>query len=128
MKCVTKIIFALLGLVFLVIGLYMLNIYESGNTRYLFSFLFGIGCTMFGVNLGHLIELAVMKVKSDEVEKVKIQQQDERNIFIKNCAKGYTFNLMGYVFMTVILIFFINNISNKVIFTKYIKKKYSIVS
>jgi len=72
MKCVTKIIFALLGLVFLVIGLYMLNIYESGNTRYLFSFLFGISCTMFGVNLGHLIELAVMKVKSDEVEKVKM--------------------------------------------------------
>lgn len=112
-----KLLFSILGLMCLITGLYMMDIYDSSNIRFLFSTVFGVGCTVFGVNIGHIIEMAVMKADSEDVEKVRIELQDERNIYIKNCAKSKTFNLMGYVYMTVILILYFNNVSYQVILT-----------
>jgi len=64
----------------------------------------GIGCGLFGYNAGEYINRMVIKRYPDEAKRIKIEQNDERNIVIADKAKSKAYDAMVYIFGTVMII------------------------
>lgn len=98
--------FAALGLIMAVVGLVLLKtIHESQGIMQAFPFvLIGIGCGIFGHNLGGMISVKVQKKYPEEAKRIEIEQKDERNMAISNKAKAKAYDIMIYVYSTIMLV------------------------
>ena len=106
-KSTSAIVFTILGLLLLVIGFILMKTIEDpqGIMRALPYVLIGIGCGVFGQNLGEIISNRTLKKYPDEAKKIEIERKDERNLMLSYRAKAKAYDLMVYVYGAVMLIF-----------------------
>lgn len=73
-------------------------------SKVLFIIIVITGFGIFGYNLGDLLKIYLLKKYPDEERKIRIIENDERNITINSLAKSKAFDAMGYIFATLIFI------------------------
>lgn len=71
-------------------------------SKVLFIIIVITGFGIFGYNLGDLLKIYLLKKYPDEERKIRIIENDERNITINSLAKSKAFDAMGYIFGTLI--------------------------
>ena len=101
---------AILGVVLFSIGGVGMKMEWFGNLVALPGILIGVGCGVFGHNLGAAIQNKAVVNNPVEARKIAIEQKDERNVSINNAAKGKAFDAMGYIYGTVMLICVLLNV------------------
>lgn len=106
-KITTSYLLTVLGLILTVLGLVFIKtiINPQGIMLALPYICIGIGCGIFGHGVGNVINNKVIKNNPDIEKKVEIEKKDERNIAIANKAKAKAYNLMIFVFATLIIAF-----------------------
>ena len=67
--------------------------------------LLGCGCGVFGHGMGSAISRRVLEKSPEMRKQMEIDQDDERNIAIRNRAKGKAFDSMIYVFSALMFCF-----------------------
>ncbi len=99
--------FTVLGSILLVIGLVMVKtIQEPQEVIKVLSFSFvGIGCGVFGYNLGEIISNKVLQKYPDEAKRIEVELKDERNLIISCKAKAKAYDTMIYVYALLIFVF-----------------------
>lgn len=65
----------------------------------------GIGCGAFGHGMGTIISYQTAKRNPEIQKKIEIEQKDERNVTITNCAKAKAYDIMTFVFSALMLSF-----------------------
>lgn len=65
--------------------------------------LIGIGSGIFGQNLGTIIKLRSYAKHPDQAKLAAIEQNDERNVMLRNKAKASAFDVMIYTFGALML-------------------------
>lgn len=97
---ITKWTTAILGLLLLVIGLYLIKTGNDpqGVMRTLPYICIGIGCGLFGQGMGNVISEQAIHSDPELEKKMEIEKNDERNVAIANKAKGKAFDMMTFVF------------------------------
>ncbi len=100
MKKSTNYIIAIIGIVLVAAGLYLLKSVE--NPSQLLTALpyvcIGFGCGIFGHGMGSLIADKAVKSDPSVQKQMEIEQNDERNIAISNSAKAKAYDIMTFVF------------------------------
>lgn len=106
-KNIKTVCFAVLGLLLTATGLVLLKtIHEPRGLMQTLPYLcVGIGCGVFGHNLGTIISKRTLKNHPSEAKKIEIEQKDERRLAISNKAKAKAYDMMIYVFGAMILVF-----------------------
>ncbi|WP_368294335.1 hypothetical protein [Dehalobacter sp. TBBPA1] len=99
--------FSILGILLIVIGFVLIKaIHEPQRSMQVLPYIcVGIGCGLFGHHLGKIISNMALKNYPDEVRKIEIEQNDERNLTITNKAKAKAYDKMIYVYGATILAF-----------------------
>ncbi|HLV10084.1 MAG TPA: hypothetical protein VKY40_07745 [Halanaerobiales bacterium] len=92
------------GLALLVTGLVSVRYNWLSTWVALPYIMIGVGCGLFGYNGGEYLERMVIKRYPDEAKKIKIEQNDERNIVIAEKAKSKAYDAMVYIYGTVLLV------------------------
>ena len=67
--------------------------------------LLGCGCGVFGHGMGSAISRRALEKSPEMRKQMEIDQNDERNIAIRNRAKGKAFDFMIYVFSALMFCF-----------------------
>ena len=90
----------LVGIVLTVVGLWLIKAAAEpqGVMLALPYICIGIGCGAFGHGMGNLISYKAMKNSPELQKKMEIEQKDERNVAITNCAKAKAYDIMTFVF------------------------------
>lgn len=65
----------------------------------------GIGAGLFGMSVGQIIVIITADKNPRYKQKMAIEEKDERNILIRNTAKGKAFDVMGFVFSILMLVY-----------------------
>lgn len=65
----------------------------------------GVGCGLFGGGLGSRIGDRAVQSDPETARRVRIEQNDERNIAVANSAKGKAFDWMTYVYSALMVSF-----------------------
>ena len=91
---------AAVGLLLLAGGLIDLKAFEDllGLPRAVPYICVGIGCGLFGHGIGGVLSRLALRNSPDAEKQLKTEQKDERNITIRERAKGRAFDLMVYLF------------------------------
>jgi hypothetical protein len=91
---------ALIGLALLVAGLIIVkaNILPQGFLRALPYVCIGIGCGVFGHGTGNIIGRRAVKTSRQLQKQIQIDTNDERNVAISNKAKAKAYDMMIFVF------------------------------
>ena len=97
---------AVLGAILVAIGGFVFTDEDVKNISGLFI---GIGAGVFGLSLAQIIVITVTEKNPDYKRKMKIEENDERNIAINNRAKAKGFNAMGYILSILMLVFVLVN-------------------
>jgi hypothetical protein len=77
----------------------------------------GIGSGIFGQNLGSSIQIYTMRKNPDEAKRRAIDENDERNIVIRDKAKAKAYDLMLYVYGALMLAFALTDVDFIIIIT-----------
>lgn len=95
------------GLLLLAVGLYLVRTLADpqGFLRALPYVCIGVGCGLFGGGLGSLIGDRAVQSDPETARRVRIEQNDERNIAVANSAKGKAFDWMTYVYSALMVSF-----------------------
>lgn len=95
------------GLLLAAVGLYLVKTAADpqGFLRALPYVCIGVGCGMFGGCLGSLIGDRAVQSDPEIARRVRIEQNDERNIAVANSAKGKAFDCMTYVYSALMVSF-----------------------
>ena len=95
------------GLLLLAVGLYLVRTLAGpqGFLRALPYVCIGAGCGLFGGCLGSLIGDRAVQSDPELARRVRIEQNDERNIAVANSAKGKAFDCMTYVYSALMVSF-----------------------
>ena len=95
------------GLLLLAVGLYLVRTLgdPQGFLRALPYVCIGVGCGLFGGGLGSLIGDRAVQSDPETARRVRIEQNDERNIAVANSAKGKAFDWMTYVYSALMVSF-----------------------
>jgi len=107
MKKTKSYLHMLLGLVLLIAGLIMVKtvIDPQGIMLALPYVCIGIGCGIFGQGMGNIISRKTINNNPDIGKKMEIDQNDERNVTIKNKAKAKAYDMMIFVFGALMIAF-----------------------
>ena len=99
--------YAISGLVLLGGGLTLAVLYREseGIMKTLPFVCLGVGCGIFGGNLGTAVRLHLQKKNSKAEKLAEIEEQDERNIAIRNGAKAKAYDMSFMVIGALLLIF-----------------------
>lgn len=97
----------LLGLVMLGLGLYFIKsvVEPEGIMRTLPYILVGVGCGVFGSGMGTIIQKRSIKNHPEIAKQMEIDKNDERNIAVSNAAKAKAYDMMVFVFGSLMLSF-----------------------
>lgn len=103
MRC--YIIYSLIGFLILASGAVLgkLSTDTKGIMLALPYVLIGIGCGIFGQNLGTVFSIRAAEKNPKLAKQMEIEQKDERNIYILNKAKAKSYDLMIMVFGALII-------------------------
>ncbi len=95
------------GLLLAAVGLYLVKTAADprGFLQALPYVCIGVGCGMFGGCLGSLIGDRAVQSDPEIARRVRIEQNDERNIAVANRAKGKAFDCMTYVYSALMVSF-----------------------
>lgn len=95
------------GLILLAAGLYLVKTLADpqGIMRALPYVCVGIGCGIFGHGMGNTISRRAIKNHPDIQKQMEIDKNDERNIAIANHAKAKAYDMMTFVFGSLMLAF-----------------------
>ena len=87
------------GLLLLVVGLYLVRTLAGpqGFLRALPYVCIGAGCGLFGGCLGSLLGERAVQSDPELARRLRIEQNDERNIAVANRAKGKAYDCMTFV-------------------------------
>ena len=101
-----------IGIILLGAGLYMVKTIENaqGILLTLPYVLIGIGCGAFGHGLSGIISKKMIAKDVKLQQQLEVEKNDERNIAIANMSKAKAFDLMTFVFGSLMLIFALLNI------------------
>ena len=97
-------VLAVVGFALLIGGLFSIKFNCPETWKALPYIMVGIGCGLFGYNAGEYISRMVLKRYPDEAKRIKIEQNDERNIAIADKAKSKAYDAMVYILGTVMII------------------------
>ena len=88
------------GLLLAAAGLYLVRTAADpqGFLRALPYVCIGVGCGLFGGCLGGLLGDRAVQSDPELARRLRIEQNDERNVAVANRAKGKAFDCMTYVF------------------------------
>lgn len=106
-KSTSPYLFTILGLSLLAIGLYLIKTIAEpqGMMKALPYVCVGIGCGIFGQGMGNVICDKVIKSSPSAEKQLEIDRNDERNIAIGNRAKAKAYDMMIFVFGSLLLAF-----------------------
>ena len=65
----------------------------------------GVGCGIFGHFMGNLIKYFSIKNHEELERQIQIDKNDERNILIAEKSKAKAYDLMVYLFVSILIIF-----------------------
>lgn len=65
----------------------------------------GVGCGIFGLFMGNLIKYFSTKNHEELERQIQIDKNDERNILIAEKSKAKAYDLMIYLFASILIIF-----------------------
>ena len=102
-KFVQNLVLTGLGLALAAFGLIILKRNYFAAFPAAGGLLVGVGCCLFGANLGAFIQKKVYQTHPEEAKKVEIEQGDERNRTISSLAKSKAFDAMLYIYSAVML-------------------------
>ncbi|WP_312637392.1 hypothetical protein [Oscillibacter sp.] len=108
-------IFAVLGFAVLVAGLWLLKASQSSSSIAPYLCV-GFGCGIFGHNVGELISRHAVKKIPEVAKRLEIEENDERNITLRNRAQAKAYNIMLPVFGALFVSFGLMGVELKVIF------------
>lgn len=98
-----------LYIIILIIGIGLFGIggllFKTDGEASLSFVLIGIGAGLLGMSVGELIKQSLIKKNPDYLERIEIETNDERNVFIKNKAKAKAFDWMITVYAILMLIY-----------------------
>ncbi len=97
----------ILGLILLGTGLILIKTFteSQGIMRALPYIFVGVGCGIFGQGMGNIISGRVMKNNPALEKQMEIDKNDERNISIETHAKAKAYDMMVFVFGSLMLSF-----------------------
>lgn len=97
----------ILGLILLGTGLYLIKTIADpqGIMRALPYVCVGLGCGIFGHGMGNNISRKAIKNNPDIEKRLEIDRNDERNIAIGNRAKAKAYDMMIFVFGSLLISF-----------------------
>lgn len=100
-------VIAIIGVLLLGSGFYLVKTINNpqGVMLTLPYVCIGIGCGLFGHGMGSIISEKAMQSDPQMQKRVKIEQNDERNMAIADRAKGKAFEMMTLVFGMLMLVF-----------------------
>lgn len=92
--------FSVLGFVLFAGGIMLVVLYRDseGAMKTLPYICGGIGAGVFGGNLGTAIKISLLRKDVHAAKQAEIEEKDERNITIRNRAKGKAYDMMILVF------------------------------
>ncbi len=97
----------MLGLLLLAAGICLLKM--NGDPQGIMLTLpyvcIGIGCGLFGHGMGNIISGRIVRSNPEMRKKLEIEEKDERNLSIANCAKGKAFDRMTWVYGALMISF-----------------------
>ncbi|HHV13758.1 MAG TPA: hypothetical protein GXX75_26165 [Clostridiales bacterium] len=98
---------ALVGFALLAAGLYLVKrgIASPEIFKALPYVSIGLGCGIFGHDMGSIISRKAIQHNPDIQKQVEIEKKDERNIALANRAKAKAYDLMLFVFGALMLAF-----------------------
>ncbi len=85
------------------VALVVLNRDSSGILLTLPYICIGVGCGIFGGNLGTAIKLRLLRRGGPAAKQAEIEEKDERNMAIRNKAKAKAYDMMIMVFGALML-------------------------
>lgn len=107
-------ILAVLGFAVLAAGLLLLKASQSDSSIVPYLCV-GFGCGIFGHNVGELISRHAIKKTPEVAKRLEIEENDERNIALRNRAQSKAYNIMLPVFGALIVAFGLMGVEMKVI-------------
>lgn len=124
------IIFMILGLVLLVAGLgLIIGVSDPKGTMEVLPYIFiGLGCGIFGHNLGEILSYKAIEKNPDIAKNIEIEKNDERNIAISNKSKAKAYDLMIYVYGAMMIAFGLMRVKTEVVITLVIAYLFIIFS
>ena len=105
MKKTKHYLITLSGMLLFGLGLYLIKAagMPDGITKTFPYLLIGIGCGMSGHGMGELLNSKAAERNPWAARQMEIEAKDERNIMIRNMAKGKGYSMMTYVFGALLL-------------------------
>lgn len=108
-------ILAVLGFALLAAGLSLLKVSQS-DSRIAPYLCVGFGCGIFGQNVGELISRRAIKKTPEVAKRLEIEENDERNIALRNRAQAKAYNIMLPVFGALFVSFGLMGVETKSFF------------
>lgn len=110
---------SVMGFIIFAVGMALikLSLEASGILKVLPYICIGVGSGIFGSNLGTAIKNRTLLKNPQAAKQVEIQQKDERNQAISNKAKARTYDLIVFVYGTILLAFALMQVDMYVILT-----------
>ena len=95
------------GVILLGVGLYLIkSSIEPQGALFALPYVFiGIGCGIFGHGVGNIISNKVLSNSPEIKRQIEINEKDERNVAIANCAKAKAYDMMTFVFGALMISF-----------------------
>lgn len=111
-KTISSYFLTIIGLALLAIGLYSIKTIEDpeGLLRTLPYICIGLGCGIFGHGMGEIISKRAIKNSPATAKQIEIDRKDERNLAITYRAKAKAYDLMIFVFGSLMLAFSLMNV------------------
>ena len=95
-----------LGVALFAVGGFVLT---SPELKSISGLCIGLGAGLFGMSIAQIITLRVIDKNPTLKQKMTIEEKDERNVLIRNNAKGKAFDFMGIAFSILMLIYALTN-------------------
>ena len=101
-KNMKSVLFTVLGVLLCTAGLLIIKRFDMGSRAALYVCV-GLGCGVFGQGLGELLTRRREKENPEAARQREIEENDERNIVLRDRAQASTFRVMIPVFGTLFL-------------------------
>ena len=113
-KSVKNYILTILGIAMLVTGLWLLKANPLNSSTILPYLLVGFGCGIFGHNVGELTSKNILKKAPQVAKQLEIEENDERNITLRNRAQAKAYAIMLPVFGALLVSFALMGVDLKI--------------
>lgn len=107
-------IMTVLGLIVLIAGLLAVKFFDLGSTTAPYLCI-GLGCGVFGQGVGELIARRSAKKYPEAARQREIEENDERNIALRDRAQAKAYRIMIPVFGALLIAFALMNVELRVI-------------